>query len=190
MSTTDDYTREEIHRRNLDMRFYKRSDGLYEVEGRLVDTKTHPFVRNLSNRPTMPGEPIHDIIVRMVVDENLKVHDVRANMQSTPFGICRGAEQTLSGLIGLTIAKGWNKAVREQLSGNKSCTHVMEMLGPMATTAYQGMAPQRIARTNLPENQHLRKAKVDSCYAYSAEREVVATLWPELHRKPGESVAQ
>ena len=50
----------------------------------------------------------------------------------------------------------------------------------MATTALQ-----RLARINNPENDAQRRAKVDSCYAYAAEREVVAQLWPDLHRLPG-----
>ncbi|MDB5890764.1 MAG: hypothetical protein JWP47_1595, partial [Polaromonas sp.] len=37
--------REEIHHRQVDLRFYGRSDGLYEVVGRLVDTKSQPFRR-------------------------------------------------------------------------------------------------------------------------------------------------
>ena len=179
---SDNYTREELHHRQVDMKFYRRSDGLFEVEGRLTDKKTHPFKRQLATEDLPPGEPVHDIIVRMVVDEHLLVHDIQANMQSTPFGVCKGAQQTLAPLIGLKIAKGWNKHVRDALGGSKSCTHIMEMLGPMATTAYQGLAPQRIARTNTPGNDHLRHAKVDTCYAYAAEREVVAQLWPDLHR--------
>ncbi len=74
--------------------------------------------------------------------------------------------------------------MRELLSGAASCTHIVELLGPMATTAFQGLAPQRLARINLPGQEAERAAKVDSCYAYAAEREVVAQLWPELHR-PG-----
>lgn len=182
MSTTDDYTREAIHHRKVDMQFYRRSDGLFEVEGRLTDTKTHPFTRQLGTSSLQPGEPVHDMVVRLVIDAEMHIHDVRVQMLSTPFPVCRGAQETLKSLIGLTIAKGWNKKVRDLLGGSQSCTHLMEMLGPMATTAYQGLAPQRIARVNKPENAHLRTAKVDSCYAYSAEREIVAKLWPELAR--------
>lgn len=182
MTTSDQYTREELHHRQVNMKFYRRSDGLYEVEGHLTDSKSHPFMRQLGQKNLEPGDPVHDIIVRLVIDTDLQVHDVRATMLATPFGVCRGAQQTLDGLIGLTIAKGWNKKVRDLLGGSKSCTHIMEMLGPMATTAYQGLAPQRIERTNKPENEHLRRAKVDSCYAYSAEREIVARLWPDLAR--------
>jgi Protein of unknown function (DUF2889) len=179
----DEVEREEIHHRQIDLRFYRRSDGLYEVEGRLVDTKSHPFRRQLSDEDMPPGMALHDITVRMVIDEAMLVHDVQAFMQATPFAVCVGAGNTLSPLKGLSIGAGWNKRVRDLLGGAASCTHIVELLGPMATAAFQGLAPQRLARINAPGNERERSAKVDSCYAYAAQREVVARLWPQLHRK-------
>ena len=35
--------REEMHARNIDIRGYKRPDGLYDVEGHLTDIKTSTF---------------------------------------------------------------------------------------------------------------------------------------------------
>ncbi len=175
--------REEIHHRQVDLRFYKRSDGLYEVEGRLLDTKSHPFRRQLADDDMPPGTPLHDIVVRLVIDENMQVHDVQASMQATPFAVCTGAGETLRPLRGLSIGAGWNKRVRELLGGAASCTHIVELLGPMATTAFQGLAPQRLARMNSPGYDSERAGKVNSCYAYSDQREVVARLWPHLHRQ-------
>lgn len=179
---TDEVTREPLHHRRLDLAFYKRSDGRFEVEGRLVDTKTHGFRTPLANEETRPGDAIHDITVRLIVDENLLVLDAHADMAATPFPVCVGAANTLDPLKGLTIGAGWNKNVRQRLGGAACCSHIVELLGPMATTAIQGLAPQRIREINLPENENQRLAKVDSCYAYAGEREVVARLWPHLHR--------
>jgi hypothetical protein len=178
--------REEIHHRAIDMRFYSRADGLYEVEGRLLDTKTHAFRRVLADEDMAPGAPLHDISVRVVIDDAYLVHDVQALMRATPFDICPGAEQTLSSLKGLTMGAGWNRKVRELLGGAASCTHIVELLGPMATTAYQGLSPQRLARMNDPAQEAQREKKVNSCFAYAAGREVVAQLWPDLH-VPGAS---
>ncbi|WP_326534340.1 DUF2889 domain-containing protein [Pseudorhodoferax sp.] len=174
--------REEMHHRQIDLRFYRRGDGLYEVVGRLVDTKRQPFRRQLAQADTPPGTPIHDIAVHLVVDDALLVHEAFASMDTTPFTVCRGATGTLAPLVGLSMRKGWNRQVRELLGGSASCTHIMELLGPMATTAYQGLAPKRLAQINLPGSEAQRQAKVDSCYAYAAEREVVGQLWPHLHR--------
>ena len=179
--------REELHHRQIDLRFYRRADGLYEVEGRLVDTKRHAFRRQLAAHDTPAGEPLHDITVRLVLDAALQVHDALAFMQATPFAVCRGATETLAPLKGLQIGAGWNRRVRELLGGAASCTHIAELLGPMATTALQGLAPQRLAGLDGPDNGQRRQAKVDSCYAYAAHREVVARLWPDLHRSPTES---
>ncbi len=178
---TDGVERKELHHRQLDLRFFERSDGLFEVEGRLLDRKTHPFRRLLQDSDAPPGTPLHDISVRLVLDESLLVHDASATLSASPFEVCRGAANTLAPLKGLRIGAGWNKRVRELLGGAASCTHIMEMLGPMATTAYQGLAPRRLARMSEPGNEaHL--TKIDSCYAYGRQREVVARLWPHLKR--------
>ena len=179
---TEGIQREELHHRQIDLRFYRRSDGLHEVEGHLVDRKRHPFRRLLAEHDTPSGAPLHDITVRLVVDDSLLVHDATAEMKATPFQLCRGAEDTLAPLKDLRIGAGWNKRVRELLGGVASCTHIVELLGPMATTAIQGLAPQRMARINDATSEAQRQAKVDSCFSYSAEREVVATLWPHLRR--------
>src|SRR5882724_4611851 len=179
---TDSVERKEIHHRQLDIRFFQRSDGLFEVEGRLLDRKTHPFRRLLHDRDTPAGTPLHDILVRLVIDESMLVHDASATLAASPFDVCRGAANTLAPLKGLRIGAGWNKRVRELLGGAASCTHVVEMLGPMATTVHQGLAPQRLARMTQPGSAE-QKSKIDSCYAYGRDREVVARLWPNLRKR-------
>ena len=178
---TDNVERKELHHRQLDLRFFQRSDGLFEVEGRLLDRKTLPFRRLLHESDTPAGAPLHDILVRLIVDESLLIHDASATLAASPFDLCRGAANTLAPLKGLRIGAGWNKRVRELLGGAASCTHIVEMLGPMATTAFQGLAPQRLARMTQHGNDE-RKSKIDSCYAYGRNGEVVARLWPN-HRK-------
>ena len=179
---TDNVERNEIHHRQIDIRFFQRSDGLFEVEGRLLDRKTQPFRRVLHDRDTPPGTPLHDILVRLIIDESLLVHEATATLAASPFDLCRGAANTLAPLKGLRIGAGWNKRVRELLGGAASCTHIVEMLGPIATTIYQGFAPQRLARMMLQGND-AHESKIDSCYSYGRDREVVARLWPKLPKK-------
>jgi hypothetical protein len=178
-SVTDEIERTEVHHRQIDIRFFRRSDGLYEVEGRLLDRKSHAFRRPLQDSETPPGQPLHDITVRLVADENSLVHDASASYSAAPFALCHQAAQTLEPLIGLRIGGGWNKRVRELLGGAASCTHIVELLGPMASTLHQGFAPKRIARMREPGNEE-HKSKLDSCYSYGRDREVVARLWPHL----------
>lgn len=176
---TDDIERTELHHRQIDIRFFRRSDGMYEVEGRLLDRKAHAFRRALQDFDTPAGAPLHDITVRLVVDENSLVHDAGASYSAAPFALCHQAAQTLAPLKGLRVGAGWNKRVRELLGGAASCTHIVELLGPMASTIHQGFAPQRMARMSETGNEE-HKSKVDSCYSYGRDREVVARLWPNL----------
>ena len=180
---TDAVELQEIHHRQIDLRFFRRSDGLYQIESHLVDRKTHPFRRVLHDQDTPAGTPLHDIVVRLVIDENMLVHDATATFAAAPFGICCEAAKTLAPLKGLRIGAGWIKRVRELLGGAASCTHIVELLGPMATTAYQGFAPQRLARLTSADNTE-QQSKIDSCYAYGRDREVVGRLWPNLSRVP------
>lgn len=181
----DSVTREELHHRKVDLRFFRRGDALYEVEGRLVDTKTHPFRRLLAEHDDPPGHHLHDITVRLVLDSELQVQAADADMPSTPFKICPGAARALQSLVGLRIGAGWNKRVRELLGGVASCTHIVELLGPMATTALQGIAPQRIADAN--GTGAYRRFQVDSCYSFASGREVVARLLPYPQHTKGNS---
>ena len=57
----------------------------------------------------------------------------------------------------------------------------MELLLPMATAAFQTLAPVRLSRPPKLDAQG-RPLKIDSCYAYAATREVVQRLWPKFHK--------
>jgi Protein of unknown function (DUF2889) len=173
--------RQELHHRQIDIRFFQRADGLFDIEARLLDCKALPFRRMLQEHDLPPGTPLHDIVVRLVIDEDMLVHDASASFAASPFKICSGAADTLAPLKGLRIGAGWNKRVRELLGGSASCTHIMELMGPMATTAYQGLAPERLARMTQAGSAETL-AKIDSCYAYGSDREVVARLWPHLRK--------
>lgn len=172
--------REELHHRQIDLRFYRRADGLYEVVGHLVDTKSHAIRRQLAQSDTPAGTRLHDIAVHLVVDAQMLVHDAFATLHATPYAICPGASSALGALKGLSMRKGWNRETRRLLGGATSCTHIVELLGPMATTVYQGLAPLR----QSDDGQAVQPA-VDSCYGYAANRDVVARLWPHLHRPGG-----
>jgi hypothetical protein len=99
--SADAVTREELHHRSIDLRFFSRSDGLFEVEGFLVDTKTHAFRRLLAEKDAPPGQRLHDITVRLVLDSEHKIHAADAEMRATPFNICPGAAGALQSLVGL-----------------------------------------------------------------------------------------
>jgi len=179
-------TREELHHRRIDMRGFCRSDGLYEVEASVVDRKYQAFEPLMGGKQVAIGEPLHDMGVTVVFDAHMQVHDVRTFTRSAPYDICPEGGRALQSLIGLRMTTGWNKEVRDRLGGSKSCTHLMELLGPLATTAFQTTSALR-RKLPAPVDAAGRPLKIDSCYAYGAERELVRMHWPQFHRPAAES---
>lgn len=164
------------------MRGYRRGDGLYEVEGRVVDTKPNDFAPGNGAGKVVPaGAAIHDMGVRLVFDIDLVIRAVETVMDATPFPVCLGGGQALQSLVGVRIGNGWSREVRGRLGGAAACTHIMELLIPMATTAFQTMTTERRGRPE-PLDAQGRPRKIDSCYAYAAHTEVVQRRWPEFHR--------
>ncbi len=168
------------------MRGYKRADGLYEIEGRVVDRKPHAFVPGVGGRHVEANEPIHDMGVRLVFDDTMLIHEVFTYSASTPYPHCPEGGQELQTLKGLKLSGGWAKEVRARLSGARACTHLMEILIPMASAAFQSLT---VLRQSQPDrlNAEGKPLKIDSCYAYGSQRELVRTRYPQYYIAPAES---
>lgn len=180
MPLSEPSQRRPIHRRVIEMEAFARDDGLFDVEAHLVDTKPFDFDRIMQGL-VPAGQALHDLRIRLTVDADKVVRAIEASSDVTPFGICKEAENTLQVLVGERIARGWSATVKQRLRGAASCTHLMEMLIPLATTALQGIGGLRAKgeRTAAGANEVL---KIDSCYAYGRDREVVRLLWPNSAR--------
>jgi hypothetical protein len=137
--------------------------------------------------------PIHDMWMRVTIDDGLTIHAIEAVTDSSPYRICPEVTPHFQRLVGLRIGPGFQRAVRERLGGTEGCTHLVELLVPLGTTAFQTVFPivdreqftrsQEGAGTAAKPRQ--RPALLDSCYAFSAEREVVRSHWPDFFRPPG-----
>ncbi|MDY0012594.1 MAG: DUF2889 domain-containing protein [Rhodocyclaceae bacterium] len=128
--------------RNVECRGYRRRDGMWDIEGHLVDLRTYTYPsRERGDRAA--GQPVHDIWLRLTLDDNLEVRDVACAMDSTPMAICCEIEAAYRGLIGLRVASGWNKKVRELFGGGKGCTHLQDMLVAITGTAIQTIGGYR-----------------------------------------------
>jgi hypothetical protein len=66
------------------------------------------------------------------------------------------------------------------LGGVRGCTHLVELLGPIATTAFQTVYPARAQReAGRPVTQ--RPGIVDSCHAYASDGPIVKRRWPQFY---------
>lgn len=185
-SEFDGVEREEMHLRNIEMRGFRRKDGLFEVEGRMQDTKNHDFNHPTPGRKVAAGGYIHDMGVRIIFDETMLVHAITTFTTSAPYITCPEGGMALQQVVGLRMAGGWSKEVSARLRGAASCTHLRELLIPLATTAHQTLGLMRIQEP-VQTNAQGRPLPIDSCYGYAADGMVVATRWPQFHIQPASS---
>jgi hypothetical protein len=181
-------TRKPLHSRNLALKGYHRDDGLLDIEGHLVDTKPFDIPNIDRGGQIRTGESLHEMWVRLTLDENLQVVDAEAVTDWAPFNHCQGAIHSFRNLIGLRIAPGWNSQVKAVLGGNNGCTHITEMLAQMATTAFQAL--NGLQKPGQPTDAKQEKpAILDTCFGLATDGPVVAREWPEFYRPKDEEKA-
>lgn len=177
--------REHIHTRQIHCRGYRRDDHLWDIEGHLTDTKTYAFDNDHRGR-IEPGDPVHDMWVRLTVDDDLVIRGVEAVTDKSPFPVCPAITPNFARLEGLSLRPGFLSKVRERLGGIEGCTHLVELMGPIATTAYQTIYPYRRRLTQAhgdapPSPPKERPRLIDTCHAFRSDGEIVKRLWPDYY---------
>ncbi len=169
-----------IHNRDIQSRGFQRDDGLWDIECRLVDTKTYSFENTDRGGMINSGEPIHDISVRITVDDDLTVVHAEAAIDSGPFGLCGDITGDIAAIVGLAVRPGWRKNVLKRFGGARGCTHIVDMLlGPMAVTVWQTVGPARQKR-NTPEGGG-KPVLLNSCHAFAPSSPIVKREWPDFY---------
>ena len=106
MPLTPPAPRERLHTRSVVGDGYLRRDGLFDIEARLVDTKSRPYP--LMSGVREPGEPIHDMWIRITIDREFTIHAVDASMPSIPYPDgCDRIEAAYQQLVGANLMHGF-----------------------------------------------------------------------------------
>jgi len=173
--------RELRHRRTIECKGYERDDGLWDIDGWLTDIKTYDFP-NMDRGEVKAGEPLHGMGIRVTIDENMIIHKVIAVTDYSPFSICGNITPNFNKLEGLRIGRGFNKAVRELLGGVEGCTHLVDLLGPIATTAFQTLVPRLMAKLRQSRGGRDRSKPpptLNTCHAWASDSAVVRRDFPD-----------
>ncbi len=171
--------REALHKRQIDCRGYRRDDGRWDIEGHLTDAKTYDF-ENTDRGTVHAGEPVHEMWLRLTIDDDFKILAVEAATDHGPFNHCGAITPNFQRLVGVTIGKGFRRRTQRLLGGVAGCTHLVHLLGPMATTAMQTILPLR-RRQLSGEATTTRPTLLDSCHVFASDSEVVKREWPEFY---------
>ena len=179
--------RAEIHTRTLALHVYGRDDGLFDIEGHIVDVK--PISVEFHNSRRAAGEPVHDMRLRLTIDKSLTVRFAEAKMDVGAYPYCSAVEPNFAALEGLKIGPGWNRRVRERVGGGMGCTHLVEMLSQMATAALQAIWSTddgNPENAEDPANRRLPDSMINSCYTYRTDSRFVEVHFPRhFEGKPG-----
>jgi hypothetical protein len=176
--------RQHIHTREIECRGYRRADGLWDIEAHMTDVKTYAFDSDWRGK-VEAGTPVHDMWMRLTVDDDLVVRAVEAVTDASPYEICPEVTPNYQRLIGLSIRPGFMPKARELLGGTHGCTHLLELLGPLGTTAFQTIFPyrHRLQKDELPKPTQppKRPRLLETCYAFATDRPVVKRIWPDFY---------
>lgn len=181
--------RRHLHTRSVQFNGYLRDDGLWDIEAELKDTKSYTSP-GYERGELPPGEPVHQIFVRVAIDNDMVIHEAAFEMRAIPFAHCGGAAADPESFIGLTLGRGWRKAVDERMKGTLGCSHLRELMYSVATAAFQTITSYR--ETNMPElgaptGPDGKPFYLNQCRSWALDSPVVKRLYPELSRPPSQN---
>jgi len=188
--------RQHLHTRRVTCQGFFREDGLWDIEGRITDEKSYEHA-NEWRGPLKPGDFVHDMSIRLTIDPRFTIVDVEAVTDRSPYSMCGDITPDFKKLIGLRIGGGFHRAVRERLGGIHGCTHIVELLGPVATTAFQTVASRKAqdldrahrAKAGTPVDDDAGKPRrkpymLDTCHTWASDSAVTRRWVPDFYTGP------
>jgi hypothetical protein len=178
--------RRHLHTRTIACEGYEREDGLFDIEARIIDTKTYAVDEPYRGHRAA-GAHVHDMQLRLTVDRDMTVRAIAVSTNEAPYDPCFTVAPAYQKLVGARIGGGWRRAVKEAVGGTRGCTHLRELLMPAATVAFQTLAswPKdgKVATETSPDHAKKKPYFIDGCKAWAADGPVVERLFP-LHYRP------
>jgi hypothetical protein len=175
------------HRRQIDVQVFARDDGLWEVDATLCDTKTR--VAHMAEGPRPAGTPIHDMLLRLVVNEKLDILQAGSQTRWMPYsGICNEHGDAYAKLVGLNLLQDFRKRLRERVGGVLACTHITELAQVLPTAVVQAFAGEVIDTRGTAQGAP-QPFQIDRCHALRSSGEAVRVHYPRWYRSAAATAA-
>jgi len=172
--------RKPLHTRSIVCDGFEREDGLWDIEARMEDIKHYAFDSKFRG-DVAPGVPLHEMYLRLTLNDELEVQDVAASIDYAPFKGCPDIAVDYGKLVGAKIGIGWRRAVKERLGGRLGCTHLTELLSVMATVAIQTIMPVMMRRSREEAAKKSRPLMLDSCHSWASDGPNVKEFAPDFY---------
>ena len=170
-------SRKRLHSRRVTYEGWQREDGLFDIEGHMVDIKDHDTTLLSGVRPA--GEPVHDMWVRVTIDDKFTVKDIEAQSDRVPYpGGCEAITPAYRVLVGANLLQGFRKRLHDAMGHTRGCTHLTDILGSLPTAAVQtfaGLRQREDAGTGMP-------FQLDRCHALETTSDTVRRYYPRWYR--------
>ena len=188
MSLSEPADRELIHNRDIECRGYRRSDGLWDIEGWLRDTKTYSF-RNKYRGDIAVGEPVHEMWMRLTIDNNFVIQAAEASSDAFPYEVCDAITPDYKSLVGLQIGPNFRRDAKAVIGGDRGCSHLTKLLNNLVITAVQTMGPLLLKDHGGPDDEssgqpgETMPPHLGSCHALAIDGPVVREHYPRWYRQ-------
>ena len=169
--------REEIYFRHVNYTGYRRAGTLWDIEGHMKDLRTFDFPCVDRGGLIRAGEPFHEMLLRLTVDDDLIIHGIEAKVENSPFRICPCAEAIFQNLKGLKIEHGFVKEARSRVPAKLCCTHLFDLVLGAAACAFQTIAQVRLIKYCLGAKPEM----INGCLAWDSTGDVVKREWPQYY---------
>ncbi len=180
MPLSEPAARKLAHTRVVTCHGHEREDGLWDIEGRIVDTKPYRFQNRDRGGWIEADEALHDMSIRLTINLDMEIIDTDAVIDHSPYNYCKAVASVARNLIGLRIAPGFTQKSKLAMGASRGCTHLTELLGPVATTAIQTIASAKSNRAGKTGSKR-NPAFLDSCHTYASDSPVVKLHWPDYY---------
>jgi hypothetical protein len=168
------------HRRQIDVQVYARGQGLWEVDATITDVRSRETP--MSDGPRPAGTPIHDMLLRLVVNEQLDIVEAGSETRWMPYpGQCNNHGDVYTRLVGLNLLRSFRRELRERVGGVLGCTHITELAQVLPTAVVQAFAGEVIDTRGLSA-QSEQPFQIDRCHALRAGGEAVRVHYPRWYR--------
>jgi hypothetical protein len=170
--------RRKIQNRQIQLEGWKRDDGLWDIEGRLTDTKEHDYSLGSGVRPA--GAAIHDMQVRITIDEHFNIVAAEAHSLAVPYPGCDTITPAYGKLTGLNLMRDFRRNVSELFGSIKGCSHITELLMLLPAVAFQTFASDLTEESGFGGSN--KPFPLDKCHALETTTDTVRRYYPAWHR--------
>jgi hypothetical protein len=157
---------------------WQREDGLFDIEARLVDAKDHVYA--LASGVRAPGEPIHEMSVRVTIDRDYVIRALEASSDRVPYPDgCEDIAPDYAKLVGADLMHGFRKVLHDRMGGVRGCSHLTELIAFLPTAALQTFAS---LNRDADPGARTKPFQLDRCHALEHTSETVRRYYPKWYR--------